>query len=471
VDRQYTPDRATSLRHFLTVVFKRIWIITAISVLTLAAGAFKVFKMPDQYQAQAKLLLERDPELEKALLLRISSTGRSGEASYSYSQESEIMTSRPVLESVILSLGLYGFDDTTKFSNPREMEIALQMAVQELGRYLTISPSTDPNIIKVKFKSRIPKLCAEVVNELVERYIEYRFKIFSDDQSIAFLERQIEETAQQLNDLQQSRMLFQSEETLYTPDREGEVLFTRLKDYQNRHDGVRLERISKEAKLTTLKTMIQSGNYEELPVIELGDGNIQIRGILDLKSQLRDLEYERNRLRDVYTDSFVEVQEKEAEINALRGRINDEIKEIATVLESTINALRNEEATLRRSIVSIRNQISGLSGKELELQQLSRGITEKEELYSMLLKQREEARISQSKKEMVVRVKVISPAVVPIDPVPTNKWLKLVMVLLFGIFAGISIAFFTDFFDHSFKNAEDVQRYLDLDTLASIRSF
>ncbi len=89
----------------------------------------------------------------------------------------------------------------------------------------------------------------------------------------------------------------------------------------------------------------------------------------------------------------------------------------------------------------------------------------------MLLKQREEARISQSKKEMVVRVKVISPAVVPIDPVPTNKWLKLVMVLLFGIFAGISIAFFTDFFDHSFKNAEDVQRYLDLDTLASIRSF
>ncbi len=121
--------------------------------------------------------------------------------------------------------------------------------------------------------------------------------------------------------------------------------------------------------------------------------------------------------------------------------------------------------------MSIRDEIKGLSGKELELNRLSRGISEKEELYSLLLRQREEARLSQSKREMIVRAKVISPADVPYKPLPNNKSFKLSMVFFFGIFAGGSLAFFFDFFDHSFKSPEDVQRYLNLEVLASISSY
>jgi uncharacterized protein involved in exopolysaccharide biosynthesis len=471
MESSHAMDRATSLRHFLTIVFKRIWIIVAIAVLTTAFGAFKLLSQQDLYQAQAKLLLERDPELEKALLLRVSSTGRSGEASYSYTQESEIMTSRPVLESVIRSLKMYGFDDTTRFTTAEKQEIAMQMAVTDMGRHLNISPSSDPNIVKVRYKSKNPEVCASVVNELVARYIDYRFKIFSDDQSIAFLDRQIEETVTQLNELQQRRMEFQSEGTLYSPEREGDLLFTKLKDYENRADGVRLDRIAKESRLAALRDLVASGSYDELPAIDLGEDNFRMEGVLQLKTQIRDLEYERDRLRQRYTDSYDEVQEKNDEIEALTNRINEEITEIIGVLETSISALQGEETTLRRSAASIRQQISGLSSKELELDRLSRGIQEKEELYSLLLKQREEANISKSKKEMVVRVKILSPAVVPINPIPTNNGMKMVMVLFFGLFAGVSIAFFIDFFDHSFKSAEDVQRYLDLDTLASIRSF
>lgn len=471
MEKDYRSERATSLRHFLMVIFRRFWVIVVVTLLTLGIGAYKILRTPDQYQAFAKLLLERDPELEKALLLRVSSSGRSEEASYSYAKESEIMTSRPVLERVIRSLKLYGFDDTTHFSSRREMEIALQEAADKLSRGLTISPSADPSIVKVRYKSRDPKLCAKVVNELVAQYIEYRFQIFSDDQSIAFLNRQIEETAKRLNDLQQKRMEFQSDGTLYSPDREGDLLFTRLTDYENRSDAVRLQRINKESRLTALRKLVDSGSYDELPAIDMGEDNDRMKNLLDLKNQLRTMEYERDRLRQKFTESYVEVQEKNIEIEALRGRINDEIKELITVLESSIQALSDEENTLRRSATAIRNQIRGLSGKELELQKLSRGVSENEELYSMLVKQREEARLSRSKKEMVVRVKVISPAVVPLEPIPTNKGLKMAMVLFFGIFAGASLAFFIDFFDHSFKSADDVQRYLDLDTLASIRSF
>lgn len=72
MDKASLPDRSTSLRHFMTVVFRRLWLIVGITVLAVAVGAVQLFRSKPLYEAQSKLLLERDPELEKALLLRIS---------------------------------------------------------------------------------------------------------------------------------------------------------------------------------------------------------------------------------------------------------------------------------------------------------------------------------------------------------------------------------------------------------------
>jgi uncharacterized protein involved in exopolysaccharide biosynthesis len=471
MDKNYVAARSTSLRHFLMVVFKRIWLVAGISVLALLAGAFQIMRLPDKYEASAKLLLERDPELEKMMLLRISGGGRDDESSYSFTQESEIMTSRPVLERVILGLGLFGFDDTTKFLNSQDREAAMQNALFQMSKDLSIIPSTDPNIVKVKFKSTDPARSAGVVNDLVNKYIEYRFEVFSDDQNLAFLDKQIEETGSLLTDLQNQRALFQSEGTLYTPAREGDILFTKLKDYESRADALKLERISKEAKLKSLQDMVNNGTFDGLAAIDLGANNSQMVNVLTLKSQLWTLEYERDRLRQKYTDTYVEVQEKTTEIEALRKRINEEVGQIIKGLQSHISALNSEESTLRANVASIQYQIRGLSGKDLEMSKLSRSILETEEIYSALQKQRDETRLSRTKKEMVVRVKVISAAVPPLEPISEHKFIKLALVLCLGIFAGISMAFFFDFFDHSFQSAEDVQRYLNLDVLASIRSF
>jgi len=459
------------LRHFLTVVFRRMWVILSITALALLVGGFQLLRMPPQYEAQSKLLLERDPELEKALLLRISSGSRSEEASFSYTQESEIMTSRPVLERVIRQLGLYGFDDTTRFADAAAREAALQRALKEMSSDLSVVPSPDPNIIKVKYKSANPQLSAAIVNELVSRYIEYRFEIFSDDQTIAFLNQQINQATAQLNDLQQKRASFQSQGTLYSPGKEGDLLFSKLADFESRADAIKLERLSKESKLKALRDIIASESYAELPAIDLGSNNAQMQNVIQLKEQLRTLAYDRDQLRQKYTESYIEVQEKTSAIESLRKRINDEVVEIINVLDAGVQALLHEELTLRSNADAIRSQIRGLSGKELEMTKLSRGITETEELYSLLLKQREEARISQAKKEMVVRVKIISAATVPLQPLPGNRVAKIFIILFLGLFAGVSLAFFMDFFDHSFKNADDVQRYLGLDILASVRSF
>jgi hypothetical protein len=145
----------------------------------------------------------------------------------------------------------------------------------------------------------------------------------------------------------------------------------------------------------------------------------------------------------------------------LRQRINDEIVEIINVLEAGVQALLHEEQIC--SAAPPKASAARFEGSAKSPRWPGpRGITDTEELYSLLSKQREEARISRSKKEMVVRVKVISAATAPLQPLcPAISRQGL---HYFTGPVGVSPPFMD--FDHSFKNAEDVQRYL-ADILAS----
>ena len=88
---------------------------------------------------------------------------------------------------------------------------------------------------------------------------------------------------------------------------------------------------------------------------------------------------------------------------------------------ASIRALKAEEDELQASIEKINSQIKDLAQNEFEYSQISRGIEDSREVYSTLLKQGEEARISLAKLESGVKTKLISPAVVPLEPVKPRK--------------------------------------------------
>ena len=86
----------------------------------------------------------------------------------------------------------------------------------------------------------------------------------------------------------------------------------------------------------------------------------------------------------------------------------------------------------------------------------------------MLRKQREEARLSLAKLEKGVKIKVISPAVKPSEPVKPKKILNIILALFLGLFGGLGLAFFIEYFDHTITTPDELERYVGITALGSV---
>jgi len=137
--------------------------------------------------------------------------------------------------------------------------------------------------------------------------------------------------------------------------------------------------------------------------------------------------------------------------------------------ETSIRALAAEESVLQNTINKIKNELGEFAQTEYEYTQISRGIDDNREIYSMLLKQREEARISLAKLERGVKIKIVSPAVVPREPVKPKKLINIALAILFGISGSLGLAFFMENMDHTIDTPNDLEKYTGLSVLGSVR--
>lgn len=69
---------------------------------------------------------------------------------------------------------------------------------------------------------------------------------------------------------------------------------------------------------------------------------------------------------------------------------------------------------------------------------------------------------------MFSSVVVISPAMVPVEPIKPNKTLNVEIALVLGMMLAIFLAFLLEYFDNTIKTAEDVDRTLALPVLGII---
>ena len=166
-----------------------------------------------------------------------------------------------------------------------------------------------------------------------------------------------------------------------------------------------------------------------------------------------------------------EIINLERQISSTKAKIENEIKQIIEVEEMNILALKAEENVLQSSINETRGQIRDYANKEYEYSQLSRGIDDNREVYSMFLKQREEARISLVKLHKGVRINVISPGVVPTDPIKPRKQFNIILAVILGIAGGFGLAFLQEYFDHTFTHPAEIEQHTELPALGSVRIF
>ncbi len=206
-----TFSEKRSIREYFNIVYKRLPIILALTILTTAVVAFYMYKQPSMYQATTDMIIEpRKPKLTSKDSVIINNYG--DDLNYANTQLL-LLKSPDLMQNVIVSLGLQrdpnlfsaqqksvvgtiramfsgGKDDAAKSSlpvlteasgedsnlkqaalTPEERDRAEVYASTFLGG-LTVEPEERTNLIHVSVRSTRPDLAARVADEVVNVFIQ-----------------------------------------------------------------------------------------------------------------------------------------------------------------------------------------------------------------------------------------------------------------------------------------------------------
>lgn len=456
-------NRTTSLRAFLNIIFKRKYIIISVFVSVVTTVTIGTLMMKPVYQAKSKILMEREGESEKSLLFRMN-LNLTFEKHDWIKSEVEIIQSTPVAMNIIESMKL----DQTEFTGSNRQNINQILAVFQSK--LKVENTKDSNVLDISYESGDSALAAAVVNNLVQAYTDFRSHLFSESDEYKFFNEQIQVAEQKLSELEVRQTQFKQSAEIISPTVQSDILLAKVADYEKALTNVRTQRIGKEAMLNVIKDQVLSGDKVNIPVTESSDSPSREKHIARLRGDMLDLELRRDQLLQKYTPEYEEVVNIEQAIANTQKRIEKEIDEIVGLEATAIRALKAEEDALQNAINDLNIQIREFAQKEHELTQLSRGIEDNREVYSMLLKQREESRISQAKLERGVKIKVISPALVPTVPIKPNKRLNVLLATILGLVSGLGLAFFVEYFDHTVNSPEEVESHLRLPVWGAIKT-
>jgi capsular exopolysaccharide synthesis family protein len=381
-----TFDEKRSLRQYFNIVYKRLPIILALTILTTAAAAFYMYRQPSEYQARTEMLIEpRRPKVQSKDSININF---GGDANY-YQTQLQLLQNAELMKTVVINLGLHrqpnlfgnqnkgvmatirsifssdksvensgnslpvlnGTSDAVVNSEtvtltPEEKSRVEQYAGTFLGN-LTVVQTQGTNIVNVSVKSTIPELAARVADNVAETFIAQNTERETQGAKDAYeeLSRSIVELQTTIQQKEQERINEMRMNNLPLANKGEELAASIL---QKKSDEW-LNAESERRKIQQLyEAALQANQKGEIYAV-LGENNRFINSareqnlrlkadlekrIDDIDKQINDVETDKAALLVKYTAEHPEVKKIEAKINTLnenKERIQSEVsKKIET---------------------------------------------------------------------------------------------------------------------------------------------
>lgn len=457
-----------SLLHIITIIFKHKWIIISFFCVIVSVVTLGSVRKTDIFRAGAKFMVEREVDREKALLFQVNVPSYYEKYDW-ITSEVEIIKSYPVALRVVKALQLHKRLAESSDNSSADSDLEIESSIKTFRNNTQIDVAKNSNVIEISYEDANPVVATQVVKSIIEHYAAYRSELYDESETYNFFEEQMRITDNKLRELEHHQSEFKKNSEMISLETQKNILLERLTDFEKRLTEVQTKRRRKAATLNVMKDQLARAEIAKMPAIESSDNPAHWAHVIKLRDELVELELQREIVLQKFTPEYQEAINLERQITVTREKINSEMIRIVEMEDFNILSFAAEENMLRQSIVNTCNEIRDLAQKEYEYSQISRGIEDNREIYSMLLKQREEARISLAKLQKGIRVKIISPAVVPIDPINPRTHLKIAVAIILGLVCGLGFAFLWEYFDHTFTFPDEVELYTGLVVLGSVR--
>lgn len=467
-----------TLRDLLNVVFKhkaKIVIIFLTVVVTVTIGSFL---MPPVYEASSKILIKFGREN----VYMPTSPAASGNPPILFdasreeriNSEVEILRGRSLIEKVLNDVGVSriypDIDKKPLISIPSSKDLSpLDKATLTFEKKLTVEGVKKSDIIDIKFQHKEPAIAAQVLNELINAFLDHHLTVYKQSKQYNFFDDQVKLLQKKLKESENEMETFRKQNTISSLEEQKTLLLNQISGLEVELAKTRGEISENEGKKQALTG--PSGKVSEVKMGEETDLNPY--AISGIRNRLTELKLKEEELLGKYTEQSVFIINVRKEIEKAQELLAKEEKtyhdKAITSINHVLNALGSKEASQERHLTDYRQELKRINSMELKLKELERQVTLNEENYQLYVKHMEEARISDAMdNQKIANISVVEPALPPIKPVKPKKLLNILLSIILGGVAGLGVAFSSEYFSHSFNNSEDVKQHLGLKVLASI---
>jgi len=457
----------TSLRDYFRILcYWKGTVIVLFLVISLTALVGS-FLLPPVYEAFTLVLVERGSRMP-LLHKDYATAGIPPQLSVAEERtelaktQSEIMKSRHILERVVLE-----FEFDKNFEDPNKIE----KAIDSLQSRIDVELEEGSSIIKLSVKDNDPELAAKIANTIADNYVNWISEIKMSKtkgasgaltERVAILDDELKEAETRLDQLKKQGDVTALKEEI-------ETTVAKLADFDSEYNHAIADIEEQKVRFREIEANLKQPQENLIAVTQIITNSV----IETLTLKLLDLELKRTKLVSRYNEGSMPLESVDEEIAQTKTELRNEIKNVSRAL---INSIKTDLSALqarKEALEEIRDKYSTrlrqLSDVALEYKRLERQVKGKNELYVTLLgKQAEASLVEVLKSGLLVNVRIIDPAKVPVKPVSPKKVLNTILGCIVGLISGIGGAFVKEYWDHSLKTIDEVEHYMGLSTLAAI---
>ena len=431
---------------FLKAIWKYRWHAVIISWIVAIAGWIYVYKMPDDYQASARVYVDTQSVLAPLLAGMTAMPNIDQQVGFMR----RTLISRPNVERVMRMVDL-----DVKARSPKEHEAL----VDELMSKITITGTERDDIYTISYSNPNPKLGKDVVQSLLTIFVEGSFgnKKQDSEKAVQFIDEQIKAYEGKLAAAENALKDFKVKHMGLLP-RQGSDYSSQLTQVSDQLSQAQLEYAEAQQSRNAIARQIASAGVA-------GPGGTIAVPIEtpELDGRIDTLQKNLDQLRLQYTEAhpdivaakrlLAQLQARKAEESKRTRKLSDGGNAISPMLQQMNVALSTEEAR----VAALRARVAEYSARrarlmaqsaaapevEAQLAQLNRDYEVNRENYQKLVQRRESAKLSGdlSSATDMLTFRVVDPPTVPLAPAGPHRPRLYSLVFVLALAAGLGAAF------------------------------
>jgi polysaccharide biosynthesis transport protein len=468
----------SALGEYVRVLIKRKWIVLGclgaiFSIVTIAS-----LRMTKVYEASGTIHISKP---DATLNFQNSAT-----FNLDYYDPSELDTEVKILQSDLLALQVIrelnldrrpDMGGTTAAPSsldlapdPLQADPALASAV--LGGFksnlkVTLSPNT--RIIEVHYRSADAQTAANVVNTLMQTYVENNFKarFESTMQASDWLQKQLVDMQMKVETSQEKLVRYQKEHEILGIDEKQNITTEKLDELNKELTVAESERMDKEA----FYRLVESGDPDAIASaagVDVSDtGGPSGSQLLEtLRARQADLKIQVADMNTQFGPSYPKLAQLNNQLKEVDSQIQSEMKKIAGKVRGQYMTALQRENMLHDALERQKQEANKLNESAIEYNILKRDSDTYRALYEGLLQKLKEAGVSAGLRAN--NYQVVDSARSPTYPIEPNIPRNLGFGAILGLATGVLIAFLLEGLDNTIRTTEQAQMISGLAPLGMI---